>query len=128
MSISTADKIFLCVGLITFGGIFIVIGASLHLAYTKMDVMLDHLKNCPAVMIRAPFRNGGPWGHMFVLGAIMGVMTTPRLYLRDGGACVEDLKNFPVSLKRKLVILQWTGWALLLAMVGLVATAELELI
>lgn len=128
MSISTADKIFLCVGLITFGGIFLVIGASLHLAYTKMDVMLDHLKNCPAVMIRAPFRNGGPWGNMFVLGAIMGVMTTPRLYLRDGGACVEDLKNFPVSLKRKLLILQWTGWALLLAMVGLVATAELELI
>ena len=65
---------------------------------------------------------------MFILGAIMGVMTTARLYLRDGGACIEDLQSFPVSLKRKLVILECTGWALLLAMVGLIATAELELI
>lgn len=128
MSISTADKIFLCVGLISFGGTFIIIGISLHLAYTKMDVMLDHLKNCPAVMARASFRNGGPWGNMFLLGAIMGVMTTPRLYLRDGGACAQDLENFPTELKRKLIILQLTGWGLLLVMFGLTAAAELGLV
>ncbi|MBV7512630.1 hypothetical protein [Pseudomonas sp. PDM25] len=128
MSISTADKIFLCVGLIDFVGIFIIIGISLHLAYTKMDVMLNHLQNCPAVMIRAPLRNGGPWGNMFLLGAIMGVMTTPRLYLRDGGASAEDLKNFPAVLRRKLIVLQWTGWGFLLVMFGLVAAAELELV
>lgn len=128
MSISTADKIVICIGLIDFGGLFIIIGLSLHLAYTKMDVMLSHLQNCPAVMIRAPFRNGGPWGNMFLLGAIMGVMTTPRLYLRDGGACAEDLKNFPAGLKRKLIILQWAGWGLLLVMFVLVAAAELELV
>lgn len=128
MSLGTADKIFLAIGLIDFGGLFIIIGISLHLAYTKMDLMLDHLQNCPAVMRRAPFRNGGPWGNMFLLGAIMGVMTTPRLYLRDGGACAEDLKNFPINLKRKLITLQWIGWGLLLIMFGLVAIAELELI
>lgn len=122
------DTIFLTIGLIDFVGAFISIGISLHLAYTKMDVMLNHMQNCPAVMIRAPFRNGGPWGNMFLLGAIMGVMTTPRLYLRDGGACAEDLENFPADLKRKLVILQWTGWGLLLVMVGLTAVAELELV
>lgn len=128
MSLSTGDTIFLIIGLIDFVGAFISIGISLHLAYTKMDVMLNHMQNCPAVMIRAPFRNGGPWGNMFLLGAIMGVMTTPRLYLRDGGACAEDLENFPADLKRKLVILQWTGWGLLLVMVGLTAVAELELV
>jgi hypothetical protein len=128
MSLSTGDTIFLIIGLIDFVGAFISIGISLHLAYTKMDVMLNHLQNCPAVMIRAPFRNGGPWGNMFLLGAIMGVMTTPRLYLRDGGACAEDLKSFPADLKRKLVTLQWTGWGLLLVMFGLAAVAELELV
>jgi hypothetical protein len=128
MSLSMGDTIFLTIGLIDFVGAFISIGISLHLAYTKMDVMLNHMQNCPAVMIRAPFRNGGPWGNMFLLGAIMGVMTTPRLYLRDGGACAEDLENFPADLKRKLVILQWTGWGLLLVMVGLTAVAELELV
>lgn len=128
MSLSTGDTIFLVIGLIDFVGAFISIGISLHLAYTKMDVMLNHLQNCPAVMIRAPFRNGGPWGNMFLLGVIMGVMTTPRLYLRDGGACAEDLKNFPVDLKRKLIALQWAGWGLLLVMFGLVAAAELEFV
>jgi hypothetical protein len=54
MSVSTADKVFLCLGLIDFGGIFVWIGIALHLAYTKMDLMLAHLKHCPAVMIRAP--------------------------------------------------------------------------
>jgi hypothetical protein len=119
MSVSTADKVFLCVGLIDFGGIFVWIGIALHLAYTKMDLMLAHLKNCPAVMIRAPFKNGGPSGRLFVQGAIMGLMTTPRLYLRDGGASAEDLKNFPADLKRKIIILHRTGWVLLLVMCGL---------
>ena len=78
MSLGTADKIMLCVGLIGFGGVFLWIGIALHLAYTKMDLMLDHLKSCPAVTIRAPFKNGGPGGRLFVLGAIMGLMTVPR--------------------------------------------------
>ncbi|CAI8910689.1 Transmembrane protein [Pseudomonas sp. IT-P171] len=128
MSQSSGDTIFLVIGLIDFAGALISIGISLHLAYTKMDVMLNHLQNCPAVMIRAPLRNAGPWGNMLLLGAIMGVMTTPKLYLRDGGANAEDLKNFPADLKRKLIVLQWTGWGLLLIMFGLFATIKLELI
>jgi hypothetical protein len=128
MSLSSGGTIFLVIGLIDFIGAFISIGISLHLAYTKMDVMLNHLKNCPAVMIRAPLRNGGPWGNMLLLGAIMGVMTTPQLYLRDGGANAEDLKNFPANLKKKLIILQWTGWGLLLVMLGLFAAIKLELV
>jgi hypothetical protein len=119
MSLSTAEKIFLCVALIDFGGIFVWIGIALYLAYTKMDLMLAHLKSCPAVTIRAPFKNGGPGGRLFVLGAIMGLMTVPRLYLRDGGASAEDLKNFPADLKRKIIILHRTGWVLLLVMCGL---------
>jgi len=128
MSLSTAEKIFLSVSLIDFGGIFVWIGIALHLAYTKMDLMLAHLKNCPAVMIRAPFKDGGPSGRLFVQGAIMGLMTTPRLYLRDGGASAEDLKNFPADLKRKLIILHRTGWVLLLVMCGLAAVAEFDLV
>ncbi|WP_160107424.1 hypothetical protein [Pseudomonas izuensis] len=128
MSVSTADKIFLCVGLAYFAGSSIFIGVSLHLAYTKMDLMLNHLRNCPAVMIRAPFRNGGPWGNLFLLGAIIGVVTTPRIYLRDGGASAEDLKNFPVDIKRKLVVLHWTGWRLLLVMFCLYLAVEFDLV
>lgn len=128
MSLSSGDTIVLVIGLIYFVGAFISIGISLHLAYTKMDVMLNHLQNCPAVMIRAPLRNAGPWGNMLLLGAIMGVMTTPKIYLRDGGANAEDLKNFPADLKQKLIVLQWTGWGLLLVMFGLFVAIKLELV
>jgi len=127
MSVSTAEKIFLCVSLIDFGGIFVSLGIALHLAYTKMDLMLDHLKNCPAVMIRAPFKDGGPSGRLFVQGAIMGLMTTPRLYLRDGGASAEDLKNFPADLKRKLIVLHWSTGFFLLVLFGLFAVDEFVL-
>jgi len=44
MSLNTAEKIYLCVALIDFGGIFIWLGVALHLAYTKMDLMLGYLK------------------------------------------------------------------------------------
>jgi hypothetical protein len=128
MSVSTANKFILWVGLIGFGGVFIFLGIALHLAYTKMDMMLDHLKNCPAVMIRAPFKNGGPGGRLFVLGAIMGLMTVPRLYLRDGGASAEDLKSFPSDLKRKLIVLHWGGCVPLLVLFGMVAVVEFGLV
>jgi len=119
MSLSTAEKIFLCVALIDFGGIFVWIGIALYLAYTKMDLMLAHLKNSPTVMIRAFLINAGPWGRLHVFGLIMGLMVTPRLFLRDGGVSAEDLKNFPAALKHKLVVMQWVSWALLLVMCGI---------
>jgi hypothetical protein len=124
VSLGASDKIMLGIGLIGFGGIFIWIGIALRLAYTKMDLMLSHLKNCPAVMIRVFLINTGPWGRLHVFGLIMGLMVMPYFFLRDGGASTEDLKNFPEGLKRKLVVLQWAGWLLLLAMFGLVAVDE----
>ena len=128
MSLNTANKIFLCVGLIDLVGLFVWLGVALHLAYTRMDVMLNHLKNSPAVTIRAHFKSGGPWGKLFLLGGIMSAVTTPGIYLRDGGVNIEEIRNFPTHLKRKLVILQWAGWVLLTLTFGLWAAVTLDLI
>lgn len=117
MSLNTADTVFLCVGLICFGGMFIWIGVALYLAYTRMDEMLEYLKNCSAVMIRAPLRFAGPWGKLLLIGGISGIVTFPGVYLKHGGVCVEDLKEFPAPLKRKLAVLQWTGIILLSMMI-----------
>ncbi|WP_223526710.1 hypothetical protein [Pseudomonas sp. BF-B-26] len=97
-------------------GLFILLGVALHLAYTKMDTMLSHLNNCPAVMVREPFKNGGPWGRLFLLSGIIGVVTAPHIYLRDGGASAEDLMNFPALLKRRLILIKRGAWGLLCAM------------
>lgn len=116
----------LCVVVIV--GMFVWVGIALHMAYTKMDLMLTHLKNCSAVMIRAPLRHGGPWGKLLLVGGISGIVTFPGFYLKRGGMSVEDLSNFPVALKRKLAVLQWSVIALLLVMISLAAVIKLGLV
>ena len=107
MTISIPDGIFLTLGLLTFIGIFICVGMALHVAYTKIDVMLKHLKNSSAVMVQAPLRQGGPWGKLLLIGWIAGVVTFSEHYLKHDGVSVEDLNNFPVTLKRRLIVLKW---------------------
>ncbi|MEB0044837.1 MULTISPECIES: hypothetical protein [unclassified Pseudomonas] len=116
MTVSTADYIFLSIALINFGGMLIWIGVCLHLAYTRMDEMLERLKNCSAIMRRAPLRYAGPWGKLLLVGGISGIVTFPGIYLKHGGVSVEDLSNFPVSLKRKFAVLQWAAMVLLTIM------------
>lgn len=128
MSLNTAEKIYLTIGLIDFGGAFIFIGTALYLAYTKMDFMLDHLKNCRAVINRRDLRNEGPRANLVLMGEIMSALALPRLSLRNGGANEDDLRNFPPGLRRILVTLYWLGWTFLIVMAGLAAVAELELV
>lgn len=113
MSISLADKIFLTAGLIDFGGIFIWIGINLHLAYTKMDYMLELLKNSSLIKTLTPLNQGGPWGKFLLVGGIAGVLTFPEMYIKRGTANADDIRNFPPRLKRKLVILHWVCITLL---------------
>ncbi|MDB5983991.1 MAG: hypothetical protein JWQ69_5006 [Pseudomonas sp.] len=127
MSLATA-KFILCVSLVGFGGLFVFLGVALHLSYTKMDLMLDRLKNCPAITIRAFLVNAGPWGRLHVLGVMMGLMITPRIFLRSGGADADDLKNFPSDLKRKLVVLHWGGWGAFFVIGGMVVIVKLGLV
>jgi hypothetical protein len=128
LSINTADKIFILVGIVDVVAIFVWLGIALYVAYNKMDMMLGHLKNCSAVTMRTPFKNGGPGGRLFLLGAIIGLMTMPHIYLRHGVANAEDLQNFPPDLKRKLIILQTVGWALMLVMIGMAVVLKLGLV
>lgn len=116
----------LCVVVIV--GMFVWVGIALHMAYTQLDLMLTHLKNCSAIMIRAPLRQGGPWGKLLLVGGISGIVTFPGFYLKRGGMSVEDLSNLPVALKRKLAVLQWSVIALLMVMISLAAVIKLGLV
>lgn len=95
---------------------FVWIGVALHMAYTKTDEMLEHLKNCTTIMARAPLRHGGALGKLLLVGGISGIVTFPGVYLKHGGVSIDDLARFPVLLKRKLAVLQWTGIGLLASM------------
>ncbi|MFJ6091034.1 hypothetical protein [Pseudomonas chlororaphis] len=128
MSLNTADKIFLMVGLVDFAGIFIVLGICLHMAYTKMDLMLDHLKNSVVLSTLTTLRHGGPWGKLILVGSISGFVTFPHFYLKRGWVSAEDLLGFPTALKRKLVVLQWSALALIVVMTGLAAVVKLGVV
>ena len=118
MSLNLNDALILGAGGLIFIGCISFVIVALYIAYTKLDVMLGCFKNSPAVMIRAPLRNGGPWGRLFVLGSIVGVLKAPGLYIADGGACVSDISSFPQDLKKRLITLYRIGghfgWALLI--------------
>lgn len=62
---STTEFIFGYLGGGVLLALLIWIAVALHMAYTKMDLMLEHLKNCSAIMVRAPLRHGGPWESCF---------------------------------------------------------------
>ncbi|SDZ67004.1 hypothetical protein [Pseudomonas sp. NFIX28] len=120
---STPEIVFGYLGGVVILGAFVWIGVALHMAYTKLDELLDHLKNCSAIMARAPLKHGGPWGKLLLIGGISGIVTFPGFYLKRGELSAEDLNNFPAPFKRKLAVLQWSvigllGFAALLWVIG----------
>ncbi|MHC8320074.1 hypothetical protein ACYZT4_05135 [Pseudomonas sp. GB2N2] len=127
MNVETVDLLIACIGLIYFAAALAWIAIALHMAYTKMDMMLELYKNCEAIMIRAPLRHGGPLGNLMLIGGISGIVTFPNFYLKRGEVSLEDLKNTPTGLRRRLAILQWSVWGLLLVMSGFATIAIFDL-
>ncbi|MFM9484903.1 hypothetical protein [Pseudomonas monachiensis] len=111
-----------------FGGavlltIFIWMGLALYLSYTKIDVMLKHLKNSTAVMALSHYRRLGAWGHLHLIAGIAALVAFPDRYIKNGTLSADDINSLPASLKRKLVIWRWgvlilCGLLLLLGGVG----------
>ncbi len=128
MAISAAEKLILTVGLLNFAGLFVYLGVFYYFVFTKMDFMVSHLKNCPLVMNRINSLRSGLPGKMYVFGAITAVLTVPGRMIRIGGASAEDIENFPADLKRKIVVLHWSGMTALLIMCVLWLIIELELV
>lgn len=126
MALSFADKIFLVVGLIDFGGLIACIGFTLYLAYTKMKVLLGYFQNSPAVISLAPLSYGGPWGKLMVVGGISGFVTFPDFYIKRDRISANDIRSLPSSLRFRLIVLQWSVIVLLLIMFFLAALVEME--
>ncbi len=124
MTVSLAEKLFMAVGLIDIGGIFIWLCICIHMGYTKMDVILKHVKNSPIHSALAPNGAGGPLEKLRFIGNISSLLTFSRLHIKYGTINKGDLDDFPVSLKGKLVKLQWSGIALVVLMAVLAAVAQ----
>ena len=116
---NTEKIVFACLGGILVIGAIAWIFIALCIAHTKMDLMLKHLKNSALISTLAKLKQGGIWGRLLLVGSISGVLAFPSFYIKRGRANVEDINQFPVLLKRKLVVLQWGGIVLMSASVFL---------
>ncbi|AWY44128.1 hypothetical protein DKY63_31150 [Pseudomonas putida] len=58
---------------------------------------------------------------MQLVGGIAFVVAFPGFFLRHGIVNAEDIKNFPLSLKWKLVALQWGFMVVFISMGVLVS-------
>lgn len=118
MSLSIVDKVLLALAVADIVGLIIWIGGCLYLAYTRMELMLSHLKNSVAVKNMELLRHGGPWGKLLLVGGISGCIAFPGFYIKRGQLDPQDIASFPNDLRRKLVRLYQSVIGLLLIMVS----------
>ncbi|WPN30606.1 hypothetical protein QMK54_02245 [Pseudomonas sp. P5_109] len=128
MTLSTADTLFLVLGVVDISGLFAGIGYMLFLANTKMDILQRCFKNSWGVTEGYAFGYSGVWGRIIIIGRISGYVAFSTFYIKRGLLSPDDLKELPVPLKQKLIALQWVGIILLVVMFGLALLAEFNVV
>lgn len=98
---------------------------ALHMAYTRIDRILECFKNSSSVLTLASLREGGAWGNLLLIGGVSGLVTFSGFYVKRGGVSIDDVKRVPKSLKRDLVVLHCSVLVLIAALVVFVATYKL---
>lgn len=61
-------------------GIWIWIAVALHMAYTKMELILELLKNSSVIKARAFLNYSGPWGKLLLIGGVSGIVAFPGFF------------------------------------------------
>ena len=122
---STIDFVIGCLCGAVIICMFVWIALALRIASTQMDLMLEFLRNCSFVENFSQFKQGGIWGKLLLVGSVSGVVTFPGLYIRLGTVDAEDIRRFPVQLKRRLVFLQWAGIVLISLLFLLVLVSKI---
>lgn len=103
---SNAEIFFGILGGGTFLLMFVWIVVALHMAYTKMDILFECMKNSPAILVLGFWRHAGPWGRLRLISNIADYVTSPRNGIENGSLSAEDMENLPAPIKRKLVVLR----------------------
>ena len=126
MNLSAPDTLFLVVGLIDVGGIFICASIGIYLGYTKNTLFLKLFKNSRS-LIPPDAMISGPYAKLRLTASISLALTFPRFFMKRG-LSAHDLENFPPYLRRKLVALNRTMLGLSATMLILGALVTLGLL
>lgn len=123
MSTAMSAASYFC-GVVFIGMLFWTLFA-LHLSRTKMDLLLSLLNNSSAVRERVIFKYFGIWGELVLIGGIAGIITFPSRFLKNGGISNEELASIPLPTKKKLAILSWTNFILMISLICAVSITEI---
>ncbi|MCU1761819.1 hypothetical protein NTD84_19125 [Pseudomonas sp. 14P_8.1_Bac3] len=93
-----------------------------YMAHTTLTLILNLLKDCPSVKALSRNWDAGPRAKFRLITSISAIVTFPRFHSKAFELSSNDLSSLPVSIKRKLVFMQWSIWALL-ALAGLLWAA-----
>ncbi|MCU1760772.1 hypothetical protein NTD84_13725 [Pseudomonas sp. 14P_8.1_Bac3] len=116
---STGQLVTVYLGGWVFFSIFVCLGVFLHIACTKMKMLVELFPNSIGVKTMAPLKNGGVWGKLILVGGISGYLAFPRPYLKNGQLCSKDLEAIPKPLRHKLAFVHWVLVIHLIAMFAL---------
>jgi hypothetical protein len=105
-------------------GIYVWIGVALYLGYTMGEELSKYLKNSSSLITIDTHKHTGPFGMLQLVGGIASVVTFPRFFIKRGIASAADIESFPLPIRRKLIILQWSVIGLLATLVFLVSLWE----
>ncbi|AZC30845.1 hypothetical protein C4K38_2885 [Pseudomonas chlororaphis subsp. piscium] len=111
--VDTADIVLASLGGVTFLGMFIVMGYYLYLGYTRMDSILEAVKNCSLINSYRFYLFMGPWGKMMMVAGVGSCLLFSNYLIKHGALDKGDIENFPEPLKGRLLMLQYIGWVLL---------------
>ena len=101
-------------------GLLFFLSAASYIIYKKLDELLSHLKNCRAITKLSSLRNEGLQGKLMLLGQISSLIIFPNRRVLSGDADIQDIKNFPPSLRRLITTLYTLLWILLIVLLGLI--------
>lgn len=99
----------------------------LYIAYTKLEVIENHLNNCDLVKFNRRIWGGGPLGRMYRLMQISGILVYPKVVVKNGGGDLEEIRNLPTPLRRWIKIPFITGLISFVSLFILIAWDEFVL-
>jgi hypothetical protein len=101
--------------------LFVCIALALYLGYAQGEEISKCFKYSSSCITSVTHRNSGPYGKIQFVGGVSFVVTFPRYFLKHGILDAEDMRSFPLNLRRKLVGLQWGFLGVFITMVLLVS-------
>lgn len=86
--------------------------------------MSSHFKGSSSLLALGIYKRTSLHGRLLLVGSISSILTFPGFFLKRGLANAEDIDSFPLPLKRKLVMLQWSFIGLVVSIILLVVIGK----